>query len=1095
MGKEIVHQESKNPGKRSRLWSSKDVYHVLKNNKGTESIEGIKLDTSQIDYLQLCSSIFENMLNLRYMHFYGPSKKLHADGVDIVSLPDELRHLCWEYYPFKSLSPSFNPKNLAVLILEYGDMEQLWKKDNRQDLGNLREIYIYCCKKLKELPNLLGAINLKRLSCYGCESLVELPCLNHLASLELLELSKCKNLRKIPSLLGANNLKILDCKWCASLVELPCLNHLTSLETLLIYGCYSLKKFPELPNNFYKLDLSRTGIEEVSDSIEHLFRLEKLFLTSSEVKNVSSNISRLRSLSKLVIDDCISLKSLSELPRYLWSLRANNCSSLENVSFTDQNLYQFNSLYDVDDDGDGDDGDVAYLKFYNCFSLNQDSIKNIESNAMLQIQALSQIWSRERVLFRDGIRQRKSRFNKFFCCLPGNEILANGFEYQSMNSWLNLKIGLNRCSGGRFLAFAICFVVDLTHCNLFDLQFKCELLLKTGNCAKFKTLFLFCDGHSRVYKGNHVLILFYRNMIIRDNDYKEASFKFSFDNDFGKETEDEFTKVKKCGVHLFYVDAESYAVSAATEIGPGDNRSLSYRDENFGTQEDANIEEAHDHIGGEEGEGGIPSLKPKGEGQGLGMTLINNEKDQTFEPTQIVEESQETRLEENENEEDDLKKRSFVWDHFKYEKNITSAKCPYCKRMIKCDSKKNGTSGLGKHLKMYCRQSPCYKLPDKKQKTLNFSPPQPLSGKSDVKGNMYNQVACRMALARMCIKDNRPFSIVEDEGFVEYSSTLNPKFKLPSRWTVARDCFNIYKEESKMNSRTLQSIWMNTFWMIEMAIEDLKMLCHAIVGIVFVGMSNCVKVFLKTYYWDVLVGRPLLNTVAALDRRWQPPTASMASLSAKVHLLVIFNIFDCYVRCPDQTEIVIGMLLNSVLPDRTIDIHNSYAIPHTESTEQVALDIEYQYHHNMLISHQKVKRKEVTVGWYCTGLGVAGSSSLIHDFYYREVPNPIHLTVYTGFRNGEGTAKAYVSVNLALGDQQLGAQFQEIPLDLHESIASCDITDGAAVEGGGQRGVLDTKVENVIVGWPSKATACTLCVAACAWVCVVASASMHLQDR
>ncbi|KAL4369536.1 hypothetical protein GQ457_05G016790 [Hibiscus cannabinus] len=180
------------------------------------------------------------------------------------------------------------------------------------------------------------------------------------------------------------------------------------------------------------------------------------------------------------------------------------------------------------------------------------------------------------------------------------------------------------------------------------------------------------------------------------------------------------------------------------------------------------------------------------------MTSINNEKDQTFEPTQIVEESQETRLEENENEEDDLKKRSFVWDHFKYEKNITSAKCPYCKRMIKCDSKKNGTSGLGKHLKMYCRQSPCYKLPDKKQKTLNFSPPQPLSGKSDVKGNMYNQVACRMALARMCIKDNRPFSIVEDEGFVEYSSTLNPKFKLPSRWTVARDCFNIYKEESKV---------------------------------------------------------------------------------------------------------------------------------------------------------------------------------------------------------------------------------------------------------------------------------------------------------
>ena len=55
---------------------------------------------------------------------------------------------------------------------------------------------------------------------------------------------------------------------------------------------------------------------------------------------------------------------------------------------------------------------------------------------------------------------------------------------------------------------------------------------------------------------------------------------------------------------------------------------------------------------------------------------------------------------------------------------------------------------------------------------------------------------------------------------------------------------------------------------------------------------------------------------------------------------------------------------------------------------------------------------------------------MIHDFYSREVPNPVHLTVDTGFLNGEGTIKAYVSVNLALGDRQLAAQFQEIPLDL-----------------------------------------------------------------
>lgn len=67
---------------------------------------------------------------------------------------------------------------------------------------------------------------------------------------------------------------------------------------------------------------------------------------------------------------------------------------------------------------------------------------------------------------------------------------------------------------------------------------------------------------------------------------------------------------------------------------------------------------------------------------------------------------------------------------------------------------------------------------------------------------------------------------------------------------------------------------------------------------------------------------------------------------------------------------------------------------------------------------------------YSTGLGVTGGSALIHDFYSREVPNPIHLTVDTGFSNGEGTIKAYVSVNLSLGDRPLAAQFQEVPLDL-----------------------------------------------------------------
>lgn len=159
-----------------------------------------------------------------------------------------------------------------------------------------------------------------------------------------------------------------------------------------------------------------------------------------------------------------------------------------------------------------------------------------------------------------------------------------------------------------------------------------------------------------------------------------------------------------------------------------------------------------------------------------------------------------------------------------------------------------------------------------------------------------------------------------------------------------------------------------------------------------------------------------------------PSSSSSSSTSARVEAVVVFTICDSFVRRPDQAERVIGTLLGSVLPDGTVHVRNSYVVPHSESADQVALDIEY--HHNMYVSHQKVNPKEVIVGWFSTGFGVSGGSTLIHEFYSREVQSPIHLTVDTGFTMGEASIKAYVSSNLSLGDRHLAAQFQEIPLDL-----------------------------------------------------------------
>ncbi|KAK8662576.1 hypothetical protein V6N13_092146 [Hibiscus sabdariffa] len=197
MVEEIVLQEPNHPLMRSRLWRTEDVYKVLRYNKRTDSTEGMKLDMFRIDHkLPLCSTVFENMFYLRYINFYFSSfsgrsrnRKLHADDVDDVFLPEELRLLCWEYYPFKYLS-SFNPKNLVVLKLPHGNMEQLWTDDDDR------------------IPDLSSATNLEVVCFNGCRSLVEFPCFDHLTSLKRLQLHGCYNLKKFPEVTG--NVSLLE---------------------------------------------------------------------------------------------------------------------------------------------------------------------------------------------------------------------------------------------------------------------------------------------------------------------------------------------------------------------------------------------------------------------------------------------------------------------------------------------------------------------------------------------------------------------------------------------------------------------------------------------------------------------------------------------------------------------------------------------------------------------------------------------------------------------------------------------------------------------------------------------------------------------
>ena len=61
----------------------------------------------------------------------------------------------------------------------------------------------------------------------------------------------------------------------------------------------------------------------------------------------------------------------------------------------------------------------------------------------------------------------------------------------------------------------------------------------------------------------------------------------------------------------------------------------------------------------------------------------------------------------------------------------------------------------------------------------------------------YNYNECRQALVKMVIIDELPFNFVEGKGFRLFSRTMQPRFDIPSRFTIMRDCLKLYVEEKE----------------------------------------------------------------------------------------------------------------------------------------------------------------------------------------------------------------------------------------------------------------------------------------------------------
>lgn len=154
----------------------------------------------------------------------------------------------------------------------------------------------------------------------------------------------------------------------------------------------------------------------------------------------------------------------------------------------------------------------------------------------------------------------------------------------------------------------------------------------------------------------------------------------------------------------------------------------------------------------------------------------------------------------------------------------------------------------------------------------------------------------------------------------------------------------------------------------------------------------------------------------------------------------VFSILDHSLRRNADQERVIGTLLGTRSEDGTeVEIRSTFAVGHTETTDQVEVDMEYQK--QMLSLHLKANPKEVLVGWYATSSELNTFSALIQNFYSGQGdgtwPHPaVHLTVSTEPGKDIET-RAYISAPVGVTAERAAdsAAFIPVPYEVRYSEA------------------------------------------------------------
>ncbi|KAF2530797.1 hypothetical protein F2Q70_00031478 [Brassica cretica] len=280
LGKEIVREQSRNPGKREFIVNSEDVCDVL-----------------------------EDCLHL-------------TDSFD--HLPPKLKSLCWEGYPMKSLPSNFCPERLVKLKMKNSKLKKLW--DGSWNLTCLKEVNLWGSENLKEIPDLSRATNLEKLYLNYRLSWVKNPSsiqiFNNLTKGTKRVLGISLNIDEIDDELHINenafkkmgNLRFLAIFTNTYMLDeevrlhLPnSFDHLPPKLKSLCWEGYPMKSLPSnfCPERLVKLKMKNSKLEKLwegSWAIQNLACLKEVNLWGSENLKEIPDLSRATNLEKLYLN-------------------------------------------------------------------------------------------------------------------------------------------------------------------------------------------------------------------------------------------------------------------------------------------------------------------------------------------------------------------------------------------------------------------------------------------------------------------------------------------------------------------------------------------------------------------------------------------------------------------------------------------------------------------------------------------------------------------------------------------------------------------------------------------------------------------------